>query len=133
VWICSSNWTPRGVRCICWFLDETFTRHLVTVDLFTSQSPDMVVLLLDIKRVSTGMGGAPGGLDFVRNASTILGFNIFLQTPERLDKYHDEVVALAPAKKNRAFVDKTFSAAEVAEATRHLESRKGAGKVVLTF
>jgi hypothetical protein len=63
----------------------------------------MVVLLLDIKRVSTGMGGAPGGLDFVRNASTILGFNIFLQTPERLGKDHDEVVALAAAKKNRAF------------------------------
>jgi len=27
----------------------------------------------------------------------------------------------------RAFVDKTFPATEVAEATRHLESRKGAG------
>jgi NADPH2:quinone reductase len=71
--------------------------------------------------------------DLVRNASTILGFNIFLQTPERLAKDHDEVVALAAAKKYRAFVNKTFPAAEVAEATRHLESGKGAGKVVLTF
>jgi NADPH:quinone reductase-like Zn-dependent oxidoreductase len=71
--------------------------------------------------------------DFVRNASTILGFNIFLETPEHLRKDHDEVVALAAAKKYRAFVGETFPAAEVAEATRHLESGKGAGKVVLTF
>jgi NADPH2:quinone reductase len=71
--------------------------------------------------------------DLVRNASTILGFNVFLQTPERLAKDQDEVVALAAAKKYRAFVDKTFPAAEVADATRHLESGKGAGKVVLTF
>jgi NADPH2:quinone reductase len=71
--------------------------------------------------------------DLVRNASTILGFNVFLQTPERLGKDHDEVVALAAAKKYRAFVGKTFPAAEVAEATRHLESHKSAGKVVLTF
>jgi len=67
-------------------------------------------------------------LDFVRNASTILDFNSFLQTPERLAKDHDEVVALAAAKKYRAFVDKTFPTSEVAEKTRHLKSRKGAGK-----
>jgi NADPH2:quinone reductase len=71
--------------------------------------------------------------DLVRNASTILGFNVFLQTPERLGKDHDEVVALAAAKKYRAFVGKTFPAAEVAEAARHLESHKSAGKVVLTL
>jgi len=71
--------------------------------------------------------------DFVRNASTILGFNIFLQTPERLRKDLDEVVELAAAKKHRAFVGKPFPDTEVAEATRHLESGKGAGKVVLTF
>jgi hypothetical protein len=47
-----------------------------------------------------------------------------------LAKDHDEVVALAAAKKYRAFVDKTFPASEVAEATRHLESRKGAGKIL---
>jgi NADPH:quinone reductase len=82
---------------------------------------------------SAGMTLTVNSLDFIRNASTILGFNIFLQTPERLGKDHDEVIALAAAKKYRAFVDKTFPAAEVAEATRHLESRKGAGKVVLTF
>ena len=34
---------------------------------------------------------------------------------------------------NRAFVGKTFPVAEVAEATRHLELGKAAGKVVLTF
>jgi NADPH2:quinone reductase len=82
---------------------------------------------------SAGMTLTINSLDFVRNASTILGFNIFLQTPERSRKDHEEVVALAAAKKYRAFVDKTFPATEVAEATRHLESRKGAGKVVLTF
>jgi NADPH:quinone reductase len=85
------------------------------------------------------LGGGAGATltlhspDLVRNASTILGFNVFLQSPERLGKDHDEVVALAAAKKYRAFVGKTFPAAEVAEATHHLESRKGAGKVVLTF
>jgi len=67
-------------------------------------------------------------LDFVRNASTILGFNILLQTPERLAKFHDEVVALAAAKKYRAFVDKTFPASEVAAATRHVKSRKALAK-----
>jgi hypothetical protein len=36
--------------------------------------------------------------DLVRNASKILGFNVFLQSPERLGKNHDEVVALAAAK-----------------------------------
>jgi NADPH:quinone reductase len=82
---------------------------------------------------SGGMTLTINSLDFVRNAATILGFNIFLVTPERSGKDHDEVIALAAAKKYRAFVDKTFPAAEVAEATRHLESRKGAGKVVLTF
>jgi NADPH2:quinone reductase len=80
---------------------------------------------------SAGMTLTINSLDFVRNASTILGFNIFLQTPERSSKDHEEVVALGAAKKYRAFVDNP--AAEVAEATRHLESRKGAGKVVLTF
>jgi NADPH:quinone reductase-like Zn-dependent oxidoreductase len=50
-----------------------------------------------------------------------------------LGKDHDEVVALAAAKKYRAFVSQTFPAAEVVEATRHFESHKSAGKVVLTF
>jgi NADPH:quinone reductase-like Zn-dependent oxidoreductase len=48
---------------------------------------------------------------------------------ERLAKDRDEIFALAAAKKYRAFVSRTFPAAEVADATRHLES----GKVVLTF
>jgi NADPH2:quinone reductase len=80
-----------------------------------------------------GMTLTINSLHLVRNASTILGFNIFLQTPERLGKDYDEIVALAAAKKYRAFVGKTFPAAEVAEASRHLESGKGAGKVVLAF
>ena len=84
------------------------------------------------------LGGGAGATltlhspDLVRNASAILGFNVFLQL-ERLGKDHDEVVALAAAKKYRAFVGNTFLAAEVAEATRQLESHKVAGKVVLTF
>jgi NADPH:quinone reductase-like Zn-dependent oxidoreductase len=87
--------------------------------------------------VHLGAGAGPAltinSRDLVKNASTILGFNIFLQAPERLAKDHDEIVALAAAKKYRAFVGKTFPAADVAEATRHLESGKGAGKVVLMF
>lgn len=85
------------------------------------------------------LGGGAGATlmihspDLVRNASTIRGFNVFLQTPERLKKDHDEVMALAAAKKYRAFVGKSFPAAEIAEATRYLESGTGAGKVVLTF
>ena len=82
---------------------------------------------------SAGMTLTINSLDFVRNASTILGFNIFLQTPERVGKDHDEIVGLAGAKKYRAFVGKTFPGAEVAEATRYFESGKGACKVVLTF
>jgi NADPH:quinone reductase len=87
--------------------------------------------------VHLGAGAGPtltiNSRDLVRNASTILGFSIFLETPERLAKDHEEIVALAAAKKYRAFVGKTFPAAEVAEATRYLEAGKAAGKVVLTF
>jgi NADPH:quinone reductase-like Zn-dependent oxidoreductase len=87
--------------------------------------------------VHLGAGAGPtltiNSRDLVRNASTILGFSIFLETPERLAKDHEEIVALAGAKKYRAFVGKTFPAAEVAEATRYLEAGKAAGKVVLTF
>jgi len=54
---------------------------------------------------SAGMTLTINSLDFVRNAPTILGFNIFLQTPKRSGKDHDEVLALAAAKKYRAFVD----------------------------
>jgi NADPH:quinone reductase-like Zn-dependent oxidoreductase len=72
-------------------------------------------------------------LDFVAKASSILGFNIFLVAPERAAKDLDEVIALAAQGKHRAVVDKVFPAAEVVAATAHLEQRKGAGKVVLTF
>ena len=87
--------------------------------------------------VHLGAGAGPAltinSRDLVRNVSTILGFNIFLEAPERLAKDRDEIVALAAAKKYRAFIGKTFPAADVVEATRYLESGKGAGKVVLTF
>jgi len=66
-------------------------------------------------------------------ASTILGFNVFLQTPEGLGKDHDELLRSLPQRNVGAFIGKTVPAAEVAEATRHLESHKSAGKVVLTF
>ena len=87
--------------------------------------------------VHLGSGAGPtltiSSLHLVRSASRILGFNIFLEASERLSKDHDEVIALAAAKKYRAFVGKTFPAVDVVEAPRHLESGKGAGKVVLTF
>jgi hypothetical protein len=50
---------------------------------------------------SAGITLTINSLNFVRNASTILGFNIFLQTPERSGEDHDEVIALAAAKKYR--------------------------------
>jgi NADPH:quinone reductase len=82
---------------------------------------------------SAGMTLTLNSLDFVAKASSILGFNIFLVAPERAAKDLDEVVALAAQGKYRAFVDRTFPLAEVAAATAHLDERKGAGKVVLTF
>jgi NADPH:quinone reductase len=82
---------------------------------------------------SAGMTLTLNSLDFVAKASSILGFNIFLVAPERAAKDLDEVVALAAQGKYRAFVDQTFPLAEVAAATAHLDERKGAGKVVLTF
>jgi NADPH:quinone reductase len=82
---------------------------------------------------SAGMTLTISSLDFVAKASSILGFNIFLVAPDRAAKDLDEVVALAAQGKYRALVDKAFPAAEVVAATAHLEQRKGAGKVVLTF
>jgi hypothetical protein len=52
----------------------------------------------------------------VAKASSILGFNIFLQPADRSVKDLDEVVALAAQRKYRALVDKTFPAAQVIEA-----------------
>jgi NADPH2:quinone reductase len=82
---------------------------------------------------SAGMTLTLNSLDFVAKASSILGFNIFLVAPERAAEDLDEVVTLAAQGKYRAFVDRTFPLAEVAAATAHLDERKGAGKVVLTF
>jgi len=82
---------------------------------------------------SAGMTLTLNSLDFVAKASSILGFNIFLVAPERAANDLDEVVALAAQGKYRAFVDQTFPLAEVAAATAHLDERKGAGKVILTF
>ena len=71
-----------------------------------------------------------GSLDFVRNASTILGFSIFLETPERSGKDHDDVVALAAAKKYRAFVDKTFPASDVAQRLVTLSRARALAKIL---
>jgi NADPH2:quinone reductase len=102
---------------------------------FTGQAFSVVGKFGRLVHLGAGAGATLtiNSRDLVRNASTILGFNIFLQTPERLRKDYDEVIALAASKKYRAFVGKTFPAAQVAEATRQFESGKGAGKVVLTF
>ncbi len=40
---------------------------------------------------------------------------------------------LAASREDRAVVDKSFLMAQVVEATRYLEARKGAGKMVLTM
>lgn len=82
---------------------------------------------------SAGLTLTINSLDFVAKASSILGFNIFLQAPERSAQDLDAVVALAGQGKYRAFVDKVFPAEQVIEATAHLDQRKGAGKVVLKF
>jgi len=42
-------------------------------------------------------------------------------------------MALANTGKYRPLVDRTFPVEEVVSATAHLEQRKGAGKVILTF
>lgn len=82
---------------------------------------------------SAGMSLSINSLDLIAKPSRILGFNIFLVPADRSAKDFDEVVALAASKRYRAVLDKTFPLAQVAEATRHLEERKGAGKVVLTL
>jgi NADPH2:quinone reductase len=82
---------------------------------------------------SAGMSLTINSLDLVAKASSILGFNIFLQPADRSAKDLDEVLALAAQGKYRALLDKTFPAAQIIEATAHLDERKGAGKVVLTF
>lgn len=82
---------------------------------------------------SAGLTLTINSLDFVAKASSILGFNIFLQTPEQAAQDLDAVVALAGQGKYRAFVDKVFPAEQVIAATAHLDQRKGAGKVVLKF
>jgi len=60
-------------------------------------------------------------LDLVAKASSILGFNIFLQQRSAPRRITMRVVALAAQRKYRALVDKTFPAAQVIEATAHLE------------
>jgi NADPH:quinone reductase len=83
---------------------------------------------------SAGMSLTLNSLDLVAKASSILGFNIFLQPAGRSAKDFDEVIELAAEGKYRAVMDKTFPATEAVAATRHLEERKGgAGKVVLSF
>jgi NADPH2:quinone reductase len=82
---------------------------------------------------SGGMTLTINSLDLIAKPSRILGFNIFLVPADRSAQDLDEVVAVATARKYRALVDKTFPMDRVVEATRHLDERKGAGKVVLTF
>lgn len=82
---------------------------------------------------SAGMTLTINSLDLIAKPSRILGFNIFLVPAGQSAKDFDEVVALAASKRYRAVLDKTFPLAQVAEATRHLEERRGAGKVVLTL
>lgn len=81
---------------------------------------------------SAGMSLAINSLDLIAKPSRIVGFNIFLVPADRAAKDLDEVVALATRKDYRAVVDRTFPMTQVAEATRHLEERRGVGKVILT-
>lgn len=82
---------------------------------------------------SAGVTLTLNSLDLVAKASSVLGYNIFYQTPERFAQDFDAVVMLAAQRKLRAVVNQTFPAAEVIAATRHLDARKGAGKVILSF
>jgi NADPH2:quinone reductase len=82
---------------------------------------------------SAGMTLTLGSLDFIGKAASVLGFNIFHQTPERSAQDLNEVVTLIAQRKYRAVLGKSFPAADVIAATRHLDERKSAGKVVLTF
>ena len=63
----------------------------------------------------------------------LLGFNIFLETPERSGKGHDEVVVLAAAKKYRAFVDKTLPASDVAQRLVTLSRARALAKFLRTY
>jgi NADPH2:quinone reductase len=82
---------------------------------------------------SGGMSLTINSLDLIAKPTRILGFNIFLVPADRSAKDLDEVVTLAAAGKYRALVNKTFPMDRVVEATHHLDERKGAGRVVLTF
>lgn len=82
---------------------------------------------------SAGMTLTINSLDLIAKPSRILGFNIFMEPADRAAKDLDEVVAMAARKDYRAVVDRTFPLAQVAEATRHLDERRGVGKVVLTL
>jgi NADPH:quinone reductase len=72
-------------------------------------------------------------LDLISKPCTILGFNILLVPPAQAAADLDEVMALAAQGTYRSMVDRTFHMAEVVEATRYLDERRAAGKVVLRF
>ena len=82
---------------------------------------------------SAGMNLTINSLDLIAKPSRIIGFNIFLVPQERSAKDLDDVVAFAAQGKYRALVDRTYPISQVADATRALEERKVAGKVVLIF
>lgn len=82
---------------------------------------------------SAGMNLSINSLDLIAKRTTIQGFNIFLVDPDRSARDFDEVVALMSRRKYRAAGVKTFPASEVVAATRWLDERKSAGKVVLAF
>lgn len=82
---------------------------------------------------SAGMNLTINSLDLIAKPSRIIGFNIFLVPQDRSSKDLDDVVAFAAQGKYRALVDRTFPISQVADATRALEERKVAGKVVLIF
>ncbi len=72
-------------------------------------------------------------LDLIAKPSRLIGFNIFAVPPATSAADRKRVVDLAARGRLHPIVDRTFPLAEVAEATRYLESRQVFGKVVLTM
>jgi NADPH:quinone reductase-like Zn-dependent oxidoreductase len=82
---------------------------------------------------SAGTALTIDSLDLISKPSTILGFNILLVPAARSAADLDEVMALAARGTYRPVVDRIFDMADVVEATRYLDERRAAGKVVLRF
>src|SRR6201986_1749272 len=99
--------------------DTTTSKNSITWSSYPAPDSSSAVFRLRLKRLRPdGVAWSPSSkTDFRRAKASWRRLN--------LDKDRDEIFALAAGKKYRAFVSRTVPAAEVADATRHLESGKG--------